>query len=265
MQIHFKSLPRKDKRTNSTVHKVAMDSELKHHLKTLIGTEVRRNPTSIENPWYEVRKVGSKYQHKQVTPPIINKDRSTIHFSDKGRSTVHFHSEVSREAPRTYVEAVSTGHPNSQRQQPRTPPTPRKASYPQKSPKTIFTYNLPENYSAKDIWSFYKRKGDIRDVILPKQKDKYNKRYGFVIPSDMNNGLSLLNNKNGAKLRGHTLKAKWAKQKEDSNLEGRKMEKNGRIKETDTKYARFPYNNTKLKEAVILDDSKANQITELSE
>lgn len=46
---------------------------------------------------------------------------------------------------------------------------------------TIFVSRIPDESSARDIWEFFKLGGDIKDIILPKKRDKWNKRFGFVI------------------------------------------------------------------------------------
>lgn len=45
---------------------------------------------------------------------------------------------------------------------------------------TIFVSYLPENALLKDLWSFFKKLGSIKDIILPKKKDKYGRRFGFI-------------------------------------------------------------------------------------
>lgn len=41
---------------------------------------------------------------------------------------------------------------------------------------TIF----PKDSLTKDLLSFFKRLGDIKDIILPKKIDKYGRIFGFV-------------------------------------------------------------------------------------
>lgn len=45
---------------------------------------------------------------------------------------------------------------------------------------TVFISNIPEEVQLKDLWRICKRIGRIRDIILPRKRNKSNKRYGFV-------------------------------------------------------------------------------------
>lgn len=58
----------------------------------------------------------------------------------------------------------------------------KKKVYPSESKDecTIFISNIPSEASARDIWEFFKMGGTIKDIILPKRRDRRNHRYGFV-------------------------------------------------------------------------------------
>ncbi|KAK1389755.1 hypothetical protein POM88_017933 [Heracleum sosnowskyi] len=45
---------------------------------------------------------------------------------------------------------------------------------------TIFVSKIPGETTAKDIWHFFKQGGEIKDIVLPRKRDKYNNRIGFV-------------------------------------------------------------------------------------
>lgn len=45
-----------------------------------------------------------------------------------------------------------------------------------KSSSSIFVHNLPRQATAKDIWTFFKDKSSFKDIILPRNRDKYNVR-----------------------------------------------------------------------------------------
>lgn len=49
---------------------------------------------------------------------------------------------------------------------------------------TIFVAKIPLRARAKDIWSHFSAFGSIKDIILPKKRDKNNRRIGFVIAKD---------------------------------------------------------------------------------
>lgn len=67
---------------------------------------------------------------------------------------------------------------------------------------TIFFFGFPDNMLAKDIWHFFKKGGRIKDLILPKRRDKNNNRYGFVLFDDSEDGSKFLVSLKGRKLGG---------------------------------------------------------------
>lgn len=51
--------------------------------------------------------------------------------------------------------------------------------------QTVFLAKIPANASAEQVWDWVIREGKInfpavRDIILPKKRDKFNNRYGFL-------------------------------------------------------------------------------------
>lgn len=49
-----------------------------------------------------------------------------------------------------------------------------------KSTHSIFLYNFPEEVTTQKALEMFKNCGKILDIILPRKRDKKNKRYGFV-------------------------------------------------------------------------------------
>lgn len=47
------------------------------------------------------------------------------------------------------------------------------------STDTVFV-STPHKASMKEIWAFFKRLGSIKDIILPKNGDRYGRRFGFM-------------------------------------------------------------------------------------
>lgn len=45
---------------------------------------------------------------------------------------------------------------------------------------TIFISGTPEVAKARELWQFFQKAGNIKDIILPKKRDKNNRRIGFV-------------------------------------------------------------------------------------
>ncbi|GKV39565.1 hypothetical protein SLEP1_g47323 [Rubroshorea leprosula] len=46
--------------------------------------------------------------------------------------------------------------------------------------KTFFFYNFPENSEAADLWYDFAKYGKVVDVFVPRKRDKWGKRFGFV-------------------------------------------------------------------------------------
>ncbi|GLU06155.1 hypothetical protein SLE2022_232100 [Rubroshorea leprosula] len=46
--------------------------------------------------------------------------------------------------------------------------------------KTFFFYNFPENREAADLWYDFAKYGKVVDVFVPRKRDKWGKRFGFV-------------------------------------------------------------------------------------
>lgn len=60
----------------------------------------------------------------------------------------------------------------------------RKHSHPKNGKKpvfSIFIYNIPTDATSKVIWNLFKDCGKVLDIILPRKRDKKNKRFGFVL------------------------------------------------------------------------------------
>lgn len=45
---------------------------------------------------------------------------------------------------------------------------------------TIFVLNIPHKGTAKEIWKYFGRNNDIRDIILPRKRDINGNRIGFI-------------------------------------------------------------------------------------
>lgn len=50
-----------------------------------------------------------------------------------------------------------------------------------KETHTIFFSGFHESTQPKEVWQFFKRNGRIKDIILPRKKDKYGNKFGFII------------------------------------------------------------------------------------
>ena len=45
---------------------------------------------------------------------------------------------------------------------------------------TIFLHNIPDSAKGHEIWKLYQECGQIKDIILPRKRDRSRKRFGFI-------------------------------------------------------------------------------------
>lgn len=90
--------------------------------------------------------------------------------------------------------------------------------------KTVFFTGFPENVLAKNLWILFKNVVRIKDIILPKKKDKRNKRYGFIKVKNYEMAERLIKTFKGYKMRGYTLQMCYARdeKRKESSLQGDK-------------------------------------------
>lgn len=98
---------------------------------------------------------------------------------------------------------------------------------------TIFMVNIPLAATAKGIWDFFKSCGKIKDIILPRKRDKNGKRIGFIkVVSEIEPGLVISNVKEKGSLTSRIVMSINSSQKKvdiNNNLQENNMgDKNGR-------------------------------------
>lgn len=64
--------------------------------------------------------------------------------------------------------------------------------------KTVCFSGFSDRTQAKDLWSFFRKVGTIKDIILPKRKDKYNNRYGFLVLPSISQATTVIDRLNGS-------------------------------------------------------------------
>lgn len=86
---------------------------------------------------------------------------------------------------------------------------------------TIFVTKIPDTASTMEIWDYFKQKGKILDIVLPKKRDKCNNRIGFVkTESELEAGV-IISNLEQLKGLGRILRMfdKWIKEYKRSRVE----------------------------------------------
>ena len=76
---------------------------------------------------------------------------------------------------------------------------------------SVFFTNFDDNLHMKDLWSLFKKVGRFRDITLPRKRDKYGNRFGFVIVSEEMDGSNIISTLNGKLVGAKRLHLSWAK------------------------------------------------------
>lgn len=71
---------------------------------------------------------------------------------------------------------------------------------------TIFISKIPIDTTAKELWELFNGCGKVFDIILPRKRDKYNNRYGFVKTSNEEEAGKMISNAKARKGLGRVLK-----------------------------------------------------------
>lgn len=98
---------------------------------------------------------------KPLLFPYCNDPPEVINYDD-GYATIHFPPKGSDNS--SYAEVVHS-----------------EASERKKLPSKIIK-NSEKHIEEKKAPQFYKRRDEIKNIFLPKKIDKYERRYGFIIP-----------------------------------------------------------------------------------
>lgn len=75
----------------------------------------------------------------------------------------------------------------------------------------LFFTNIPEEVKVTGLWKTFKRFGQVKDIHLPRKRDRYGKRFGFVILSNIQEAMNILYKKNEVHLEGNQLSLDWAR------------------------------------------------------
>lgn len=83
---------------------------------------------------------------------------------------------------------------------------------------TVFVSSLPHDLLAKDIWAYFRKGGKVRDIILPRKKDIYNNRIGFIVTENSIEASSVIRAFNGKLLSSSKLYLSMARNKEKGSV-----------------------------------------------
>ncbi|WOG92100.1 hypothetical protein DCAR_0311358 [Daucus carota subsp. sativus] len=77
--------------------------------------------------------------------------------------------------------------------------------------KSVFVYNLPIEAKVQELWKVLKAWGKILDITLPIKKDKFGRRFGFVLLKSTDEAENFIRNSNGKVIKGNQIKTQFAR------------------------------------------------------
>lgn len=77
----------------------------------------------------------------------------------------------------------------------------------------LFFTNLHEDVSLIELWKKFKSVGRVRDIILPKKRDRFGKRFKFVLASNYHEASNIMSNKHIFQFKGSSIVLEWAREK----------------------------------------------------
>ncbi|KAL1805264.1 hypothetical protein ACET3Z_028332 [Daucus carota] len=139
----------------------------------------------------------------------VNKALYQIHSRIiSGRTTIKQNSP-------TYKEVLTSNQETSRNHSPRPSPSTGRTNQSRdlNLSDVVFVSNLPQKVPTKEIWSFCKQFGGLKDIVLPRKRDRYGRRIGFIKARSSQEAFKLKSAIGGKRLNGYILKTDMAKSK----------------------------------------------------
>ncbi|GKV41666.1 hypothetical protein SLEP1_g49166 [Rubroshorea leprosula] len=89
--------------------------------------------------------------------------------------------------------------------------------------KTFFFYNFPENCEEKELWFSFQRCGKVLDVYVPKKRDKWGKRFGFLRMLGVQNDNQMVRRLNDIWFGSYKLRVKIAEERSNTSVKDKGM------------------------------------------
>lgn len=83
----------------------------------------------------------------------------------------------------------------------------------------LFFVGVPLETQAKELWACFKKFGLIKDIILPKKRDRNNRRYGFVKLESRMVALQFLNSTKGLIIGNNRIYFSFARRKSTRSID----------------------------------------------
>lgn len=94
-----------------------------------------------------------------------------------------------------------------------------RSDLPQKKNVVFFT-GIDVGIHLGDLWQIFKKEGHIKDVILPRRRDRYGNRIGFVVTTNFTEGEKIIKALNGKLVKNTHLYLSWAKERKSTTNVG---------------------------------------------
>ncbi|GLT99706.1 hypothetical protein SLE2022_171290 [Rubroshorea leprosula] len=85
---------------------------------------------------------------------------------------------------------------------------------------TFFIYNFPEKVEAKDLWYRFQMYGKVVDVFVPKKRDKWGKRFGFLRLLGVQNVSQMVRRLNEIWIDSYKLRVKTTEDRSKERVKG---------------------------------------------
>ncbi|GKV09573.1 hypothetical protein SLEP1_g21054 [Rubroshorea leprosula] len=85
---------------------------------------------------------------------------------------------------------------------------------------TFFIYNFPKNLEVKELWYRFQMYGKVIDVFVPKKRDKWGKRFGFLHLLGVHNESQMVRRLNEIWIDSYKLRVKTAEDRSKERVKG---------------------------------------------
>ncbi|GLU13970.1 hypothetical protein SLE2022_305700 [Rubroshorea leprosula] len=85
---------------------------------------------------------------------------------------------------------------------------------------TFFIYNFPENVEVKELWYRFQMYGKVIDVFVPKKRDKWGKRFGFLRLLGVQNVSQMVRRLNEIWIDSYKLRVKTTEDRSKERVKG---------------------------------------------
>lgn len=172
-----------------------------------------------QKEWFKVDKDNKpKFSREDKEENRISKETPLTVDHSRGKATINFENKNKDvEVYKKYYAKVLKNNPAKRTFSPgavKKSKTSNIKKQKEKNALSLSVHNLASDITYKEVWDFFKCKGVISDIILPKKRDRKNTRYGFVISINLSKAERIIKDSHLSVLRGRKILVKFANQRE---------------------------------------------------